>query len=134
MSQENVQLVRSISAAHERGDYGSAEWAHPDVEYVIVGGPTPGSWRGRAAMAKAAGELFGAWNDHYTVAEEFRELDSERVLVLAHGSGCGKASGVELEAAQWQLAALYQVRDGRVIRHVVYLDREDVFADLGLEE
>ena len=46
MSQENVELVRSISAAHERGDYGSAEWAHPDIEYVIVGGPTPGSWKG----------------------------------------------------------------------------------------
>jgi hypothetical protein len=37
VSQENVELVRSISAAHERGDYGSAEWAHPDIEYVIVG-------------------------------------------------------------------------------------------------
>ena len=58
MSQENVELVRSISAAHERGDYGSAEWAHPDIEYVIVGGLTAGSWKGRAAMAKAAGELF----------------------------------------------------------------------------
>jgi hypothetical protein len=27
-----MELVRSISAAHERGDYGSAEWAHPDIE------------------------------------------------------------------------------------------------------
>jgi hypothetical protein len=56
------------------------------------------------------------------------------VLVLGHGSGRGKASGVELDAAQWQVAALYQVRDGKVIRHVVYMDRADAFADLGLEE
>ena len=34
MSRENVELVQRISAAHERGDYGSAEWAHPDIEYV----------------------------------------------------------------------------------------------------
>jgi hypothetical protein len=37
MSHDKEELVRSISAAHERGDYGSAEWAHRDIEYVIVG-------------------------------------------------------------------------------------------------
>jgi ketosteroid isomerase-like protein len=129
-----VELVRSISAAHERGDYSSAEWAHPNIEYVIVGGPTPGSWQGRAAMARAAGDLFSVWDEHRTVVEEVRPLDDERVLVLGHGGGRGKASGVELDAAQWQVAALYQVRDGKVIRSVVYLDRADALADLGLEE
>jgi ketosteroid isomerase-like protein len=129
-----VELVRSISAAHERGDYGSAEWAHADIEYVIVGGPTPGSWKGRAAMARAAGELFSVWDGHRTVVQEVRPLDGEHVLVLGHSSGRGKGSGVELDAAQRQVAALYQVREGRVIRHVVYLDRADAFADLGLEE
>jgi ketosteroid isomerase-like protein len=134
MSQENLELVRSISAAHERGDYGSAEWAHPDIEYVIVGGLTPGSWKGRAAMARAAGDLFSTWDEHRSEVEDYRVLDGERVLVLCHTSGRGKASGVELDAAQRQVAALYQVRDGKVIRHVVYLDRADAFAELGLEE
>ena len=134
MSQENLELVRSISAAHERGDYGSAEWAHPDIEYVIVGGLTPGSWKGRAAMARAAGELFSTSDEHRTVVEEVRPLDGERVLVLCHTSGRFKASGIELDAAQRQVAELYQVRDGKVIRHVVYFDRADAFAELGLEE
>jgi len=134
MSQENVELVRSISAAHERGDYGSAEWAHPDIEYVIVGGLTAGSWKGRAAMAKAAGELFSVWDEHRSVVEEVRALDGERVLVLVHGSGRGKASGVKLDPAQWQTAALYQLRDGKVIRHVVYMDRADALTELGLAE
>jgi ketosteroid isomerase-like protein len=134
VSRENVDLVRSISAAHEHGDYGSAEWAHPDIEYVIVGGPTQGSWKGRSAMAKAAGELFNVWEEHRTVVEEVRPLDGERVLVLGHSSGRGKSSGVQLAAAQRQFAALYQIRDGKVIRHVVFLDRADAFADLGLQE
>jgi ketosteroid isomerase-like protein len=134
MSQENVELVRSISAAHERGDYGSAEWAHPDIEYVIVGGLTAGSWKGCRAMAKAAGELFSTWDEHRTVVEEVRPLDGERVLMLGHTTGRGEASGVELDAAQRQVAALYQVRDGKVIRHVVYMDRADALADLGVEE
>jgi ketosteroid isomerase-like protein len=134
MSQENVELVRSISAAHERGAYGSAEWAHPDIEYVIVGGLTAGSWKGRVAMAKAAGELFSTSDEHRTVVEEVRPLDDERVLVLCHTSGRFKASGIQLDAAQRQVAALYQVRDGKVIRHVVYMDRADALADLGLAE
>jgi ketosteroid isomerase-like protein len=133
MLQENVELVRSISAAHERGDYGSAEWAHPDIEYVIVGGLTEGSWKGRAAMARAAGDLFSVWSEHRTVVEEVRPLDGERVLMLGYTTGRGKTSGVELDAAQRQVAALYQVRDGKVIRHVVYMDRADALAELGLE-
>ncbi len=131
---ENLDLVRSINAAHERGDYGSAEWAHADIEYVIVGGPTQGSWKGRVAMAKAARELFSRSDEHRTVVDELRPLDGERVLVLCHSTGRFKASGIELDAAQRQIATLYQVRDGKVIRHVVYMDRADALADLGLTE
>ena len=40
---QNMELVRSIFAAWERGDYRSIEWAHPEIEFVFVEGPTPGT-------------------------------------------------------------------------------------------
>jgi hypothetical protein len=57
----------------------SAEWAHPEIEYVWIGGPSPGSWRGTVGMAATWRELLSAWEDLRTEAEEYRELDEERV-------------------------------------------------------
>jgi hypothetical protein len=62
MSKANVDLVRSILAATERRDYGSAEWADPEIEYVFADGPTPGGWTGLAGMGGGWGDFLGAWH------------------------------------------------------------------------
>ena len=129
----NLDLVRSIYAAHERGDYSSVEWAHSDIELVVVDGPSPGRWRGLAAMAESMRDSLSAWQGARTEAEEYRELDDERVLVLTRRSGRGKASGLELERLGTKGGAIFHVRDGKVTRHVMYWDRDRALADLGLE-
>jgi hypothetical protein len=131
MSSANLDLVRSIYAAWERGDFSGAEWAHPDIEYVMVGGPEPGSWTGLAGMAASHREVLGAFEDFRIEADEYRQLDDERVLVLDHSSGRGKASGLEIGQMS-NAANLFHVRGGTVSRLVLYFDRSRAFADLGL--
>jgi ketosteroid isomerase-like protein len=130
---ENLGLVRSIYAAWGRGDFSSLDWAQSEVEYVIVDGPEPGSWRGPVEMSKAMRNILNAWEDACIEADEYSELDDERVLVLNHLSGRGKTSGIEVGRMQRNGAAILHVRDGKVTRYVSYNDRARALADLGLE-
>ena len=65
-------------------------------------------------------------------ADEYRELDSERVLVLYRWSGRGKASGLELAQMSAKSANLFHVREGRVTKVVAYWEHEHALTDLGL--
>ncbi len=128
----NVELVRSIFAAWDRGDFSSAGWAHSEIEFVIADGPAPGSWKGLAGMAKGWGEFLSAWEEWREEAEGYRELDGERVFVLVRMSGRGKASGMEVGQMRAKAAKVFHVRGGKVTRFVTYWDRERALADLGL--
>jgi hypothetical protein len=116
-----------------RGDYSQTGWAHPEIEWVIADGPSPGRWTGLASAAEGIREVLNAWKDFQTVADEYRELDDERVLVLGHLLGRGKTSGLELGQAGAKGAGLLNICSGRVTRFVLYWDRDRALADLGLE-
>jgi hypothetical protein len=128
----NLDLVRSIYADWERGEFSSRVWADPQIEYVIDGGPVSGSWSGLDGMALGWRGWLDAWADYRTEVEEYRRLDDERVLVLTHDSGRGKASGLELGEVGFKAAVLFQVAHGKVTRLVIYFDRDQAFAELGL--
>ena len=129
----NLDLVRSIYADWERGDFSRADWADPEIEFEQRAGLAPLTVHGVAAMAEAWREFLRAWADISTKADKYRELDSERVLVFGHYSGHGKLSGLELEDMRTDVAALVHIRDGKVTRLVLYADRDRALADLGLE-
>ena len=131
---ENLDLVRSIYADWERGDFGSAEWADP-TEFVRVAGYYGRESRtGLAGMAAGFRDVLVAWEDYRAEAKEYRELDDERVLVLSRTTGRGKTSGLELGELQVEGATLSHVHDGKVTRLVLYPDGDRALADLGLEE
>ena len=128
----NLDLVRSIYAGLERGDFSSVEWAHPEIEYVVVEGPSPTTFRGLAELAAGMRDLLSPWEDFRAEAVEYRELDDERVLVLIRRSGRGKRSGLELDASWPRGAEILHIKQGRVTRIVKYFDRDRALADLGL--
>jgi ketosteroid isomerase-like protein len=132
MASANVELVRAIYADWERGDYGSAEWADPEIEFLVADGPAPGRWKGLARMAGGFREMLSAWEDVRPEPYEYLELDDERVFVLAHHRGRGKTSGLELGRVREKGASLFHVSGGKVTRLVVYWPAERAFADLGL--
>ncbi len=78
----NLDLVRSIVAPWERGDYSSAEWADPQLEFVLADLPDAGVQRGSAAAGGTWRDFLDAWDGHHIEVDGFRELDDERVLLL----------------------------------------------------
>ena len=129
MSQQNVEFVRSIFTAWERGDFSSADWAHPEVELVVADGPISGSWTGVPAMTNAWRDTLTLFEEMRTEAEEYRALDDERVLVLMRLIGRGKTSGLDVGDLAMKGANLFHVRGGKVTKLVLYWDRERAVAD-----
>ena len=134
MSQENVEVARQIYESWGRGDFSSLEWADPEIEYVIVDGPEPGRWTGRAAMAQTMRSILDTWENARIEGDEYTELENERVLVLNHLSGRGKTSGLDVGHMKRNGAAILHLRAGRVTRYVSYNDRDRALADLGQQE
>ena len=124
--------MRSIYAAWGRGEFGWPEWAHPDIEYVIVDGVEPGRWTGPAGMMEALRSVLDPWEEARIEADDYRELDDGRVLVLNHLSGRGKQSGLKVGEMRRNGAAVLHVRDGEVTRYLSYFDRDHALGDLGL--
>jgi ketosteroid isomerase-like protein len=134
MSRENLELVRSIYAGWGRGDFGSVDWADPQIQFVMPDGVMSGSWTGVAEMAGAWRQVLGAWQDFRAELVSCQALDDERVLVLTNNGGRGKASGLAVDHLRTKGANVFYVREGKVSRLVAYWDRDRALADLGLTE
>lgn len=130
----NLDLVRSIFAAWERGDFSSVEWSHPEIEYVFHGGPEPGRWAGVAEMAAAWFHTLEAWEDYSGEADDFIELEDKRVLLLTHIQARGKSSGIDIgQLGGSRGALLFQLHERKVAKLDVYWERDRALAELGLE-
>jgi ketosteroid isomerase-like protein len=85
-------------------------------------------------MAETMRSILNTWENARIEADEYIELEDERVLVLNHISGQGKTSGLDVGKMKRNGAAILHIRDDRVTRYVSYNDRDRALADLGRRE
>ena len=132
MSEENVDILRKGYEAFNRADMDTVmglmdphiEWQESDVE----GLPQGGTHHGPEAVANNVfGAIVGNWDDFQAVPAEFLDA-GERVVVLGHVQGRGKASGKTLDAFY---AHVWTLRDGKAVHVRVYADTAKLLQSLG---
>ena len=123
MSQENVEVVRAVFDAWNRG--GLADMAPllaEDVEWLeVMGRPeAPGvAQRGRSRLESSLESLFDAWEQYRLEPQEVRECGDDRVVAVVREVARGRESKLEV-ASDW--GYLVTVRGRKVTRVEAYRD------------
>ena len=132
MAPENVELVKGLMEAAERGDSDTAIEAFDlAVELDQTRFPDGGTYRGRDGVREFYDKWFGTWDELRIESQGVIELPDGRVVSLIRVTGRGKGSGVEvtLEAAD-----VFTLRDGKVIQMTGYPKRAEALEAVGLSE
>jgi ketosteroid isomerase-like protein len=132
MSQENVEVVRSVYADPGGLTAGASGKVAPDAEFDFSA--VYPDW----PIVKGIEELrrfrdSGPWGGSpiHLEPEYFYDVDDERVLVFVRVSARGHESGVEVDT---QAAHELTIREGLVVRFKAYRDRDAALEAVGLRE
>jgi ketosteroid isomerase-like protein len=132
MSQENVEIVRSIYEAANRRDWDAA-WRNQaaDVEYTTPPrGPSAGTYRGREEIQGFWEEMLTAFDAASAEPEEFFER-GDQVAVVVKRRMRPKGSSAEIES---RTGSLWTIRDGMVVSMRIFAKPEEALDAVGLEE
>ena len=132
MSQENVELVKSVAGAWNRGAYSAAlESVSPEIKVEShVGGDIDGTYEGITGLQKWLARFWGSFVDFRTEVEDWIAAGDE-VVFSAHHFGRGKGSGVVVEMHNWQVCT---VRDGKIVRYRLFRTKREALEAAGLSE
>jgi len=133
MSQQNVDVVRRMCEAFLAGDVADAlDVLHPEVIWHgTIGGLDEGrTAHGHNEVIQEFMESLRDWERHSLEVDDYLDA-GDRVVVLWHEVGRGKASGVEVET---RTAVVYTVRGEEVVEVQGYMDRQQALAAAGLSQ
>jgi ketosteroid isomerase-like protein len=129
MANPNIQRVYEMLAAYTQGDDEKLrEWIAPDGEiYGAPGIVNAGTYYGYEGFQKWIAQWTEAWSEESFELGEFIEVDESVLVVPAHVTGRGAASGLEIDQV---FGWLYEWNDGQATRFHVYATVEDAL-DVG---
>ncbi|HEX6584920.1 MAG TPA: nuclear transport factor 2 family protein [Thermoleophilaceae bacterium] len=133
MSQENVDMVRTLLSAFDRADYELAlEALDSEIEWQVPPGIAIGRevYRGRDEVQRGFAEWLAAWDTHRFEPEEMLD-HGDHVVVGGVQIGRGRGSGVEVRLPTFHV---FTLRDEKVTRHRSYRDRSEALEAAGLRE
>jgi len=126
MSQENVQLVRSIYDAWREGTSARA-FMDPEIEYVNPPDAVePGNRRGASSFARIRDAYDGVRIDPVEVIDA-----GDDVVVIAEVRAVGRGSGVPIE---WNHGYIWTIREGKAVRFRWFNDPGQALAAVGQVE
>ena len=132
MSEENVELVRSIYADPSGLTAGASGKIAPDAEFDFTEVyPDRPVLRGIEEFRRFRDS--GPWSGSPISfePERFFDVDDKRVLVFVRVSATGQGSGTPVEV---RAAHEFTIRGGRVVRFKAYANRADALEAAGLSE
>jgi ketosteroid isomerase-like protein len=131
MSEENVDLVRSIYEAFNRRDWDSAfGLAVPEFEFTLNRGPNAGTHRGREDVQRAIEDQASAFDIWIIEPEEFFER-GDVVVAFVKFRLQPKGSDAEFEI---RIGTLWTIRDGKLLSAEGFPERDKALEAAGLSE
>jgi ketosteroid isomerase-like protein len=136
MSRENVEFVREAYAAFNRGGPEALigkYWADDFVwDVTEMGFPGPGVYRAPDEVRAFFDEWFEVFGfDEWHIEVERLIEHGEQVVAFVRQRGRASASATPAEMEMTQICSL---RDDKVFRVQVYLDRQQALEAVGLSE
>jgi ketosteroid isomerase-like protein len=131
---QNVEIVRRSAETFTAADLDRYvdEFIAPDIVWCTSAeDPDAGTHEGHEAFRRYIEQWMDSFDGLHAEVEELIDAGNGRVFAWARWTGRGRTSGVD---ADWHLAIIYTLRDGKISRGEEYFDRGDALRAAGLAE
>ena len=124
---------RGVEALNARDlDRHYTESLDPEVEWrAAAEDPDAATHRGLPAYRRYLEQWLDSFDELHADVEDYIDVGDDRVFTWIRYTARGRESGAP---ADWNLAIIFTVRDGKVVRGEEYFDRDEALIAAGLRE